>query len=218
MGMKRILILVEGQTEEKFVKDIMNPIFDTKGLFLTPIIIRTKEVKAGPNFKGGVNSYTTIKKDVNRLLKDSDAVAVTTMFDFYGLPRDFPAWESNGSCYDRVQSAEKSFALDIDHKKFIPYLQLHEFEGLLFSAPKIISDTLDRTKEKTIQSIRDDFSTPEEINEGVDTHPSKRLLKHFPRYNKPVFGSLIAGRTGMERIRNACPHFNEWISKLLLQQ
>lgn len=217
MEMKRILILVEGQTEEKFVKDIMNPTFGTKDLFLTPIIIRTKEVKAGPNFKGGVNSYTTIKKDVNRLLKDSDAVTVTTMFDFYGLPGDFPSWKFNGSCYDRVQAAEKAFALDINHNKFIPYLQLHEFEGLLFSVPEIISDTLDRTKKSIIQSIRDSFSTPEEINEGAETHPSKRLLKYFPRYNKPVFGSLIAGRTGIERIRVACPHFNEWVSRLLLQ-
>ncbi len=217
MKMKRILILVEGQTEEKFVKDIMNPVFDQRGLFLTPIIIRTKEVKAGPNFKGGVNSYTTIKKDAYRLLKDSDAVIVTTMFDFYRLPSDFPDWNNNGSCYDKVQSAEKAFALDINHNKFIPYLQLHEFEGLLFSAPEEISDAFGGMEKPILQSIRNKFSTPEEINQGEETHPSKRLLNLFPRYNKPVFGSLIAGRTGMERIRSACPHFNEWISKLLLQ-
>ena len=215
--MKRILVLVEGQTEEKFVKDIMKPSFDQNGLFLTPIIIRTKEVKAGPNFKGGVSSYTKMKEDTHRLLKDSDAVAVTTMFDFYGLPGDFPSWNNGGSCYDRVQSAEKAFAQDINHNKFIPYLQLHEFEGLLFSAPEEISNAFGGMKKSILQSIRNQFSTPEEINQGEETHPSKRLLKLFPEYRKLVYGSLIAGRTGLERIRSVCPHFDEWILKLLSQ-
>ena len=213
--MGRILILVEGQTEERFVKDVLNPIFDKGALFLIPTIITTKVVKNGPNFKGGVNSYTAIKKDTQRLLRDSDVLAVTTMLDYYGLPTDFPNWSSSGSCYDKVKAAEKAFAEDINHEKFIPYLQLHEFEGLLFSIPTVISDTMDRSKEAAVGSIRSQFGSPEEINQGEATHPSKRLLNLFPNYRKPLHGSLIANRTGLDTVRSACPHFNEWLTRLI---
>lgn len=214
--MKKILILVEGQTEEQFVKNILNSTFDSKGVFLTPIIVTTKTVKNGPNFKGGVNSYIVIKKDTKRLLRDSSAVAVTTMFDFYGLPGDFPHWNCNGSCYDKVSAAEQAFFKDINDRKFIPYLQLHEFEGLLFSSPKIISDTFDRAKKSVLESIRNGVSSPEEINHGLETHPSKRLLKLFPNYKKPLHGSIIAKRTGLNLIQQSCPHFNSWISSLVV--
>lgn len=213
--MGRILILVEGQTEERFVKDVLNPIFDNGELFLIPTIITTKVVKNGPNFKGGVNSYSAIKKDTQRLLRDSEAIAVTTMLDYYGLPSDFPAWASTGSCYEKVASAEEAFAADINNDKFIPYLQLHEFEGLLFSVPEVISDTIDRSKKAALKAIRAGFSSPEEINQGETTHPSRRLLSLFPNYRKPIHGSLIANRTGLEVVRSNCPHFNEWLTKLV---
>lgn len=214
--MNRILVLVEGQTEERFVKDILNPAFEPKGLFLLPTIINTKVVKEGPNFKGGINSYIAIKKDLQKLCGDSNASVVTTMFDFYGLPRDFPYWSNNGSGYKKVEAAELAFAKDVNNQNFLPYLQLHEFEGLLFSVPEIISDALGRSAKDQLIKIRNAFATPEEINEGVETHPSKRLLKLFPGYRKPLYGSIIASRIGLERIRNNCPHFNEWVSKLLV--
>lgn len=213
--MKRVLALVEGQTEERFVKDNLNPALEPKGLFLQPTIITTKVVKEGPNFKGGINSYIAIKKDLQKLCGDSSALTVTTMFDFYGLPRDFPHWSSDGSGHKKVKAAELAFAKDINSQKFLPYLQLHEFEGLLFSVPEIISDTLDRTARDQLIKIRNAFTTPEEINEGAETHPSKRLLKIFPGYRKPLYGSIIASRIGIETIRNNCPHFDEWVSKLL---
>lgn len=213
--MGRILILVEGQTEERFVKDILNPVFNRGELFLIPTIITTKVVKTGPNFKGGVNSYNNVKKDMKMLLQDSDVLAVTTMIDYYGLPSDFPSWSNSGTCYDRVKAAEYAFAQDINHEKFIPFMQLHEFEGLLFSVPDIISDTIDRSKKSAIQAIRAKFSSPEEINQGEKTHPSKRLLDLFPNYRKPLYGSLIAHRIGLDIVRENCPHFNEWLSRLL---
>ncbi len=212
--MKRILLLVEGQTEEQFVKKILNPAFNPKGLYLIPTIITTKIVKNGPNFKGGITSYNTIKKDTKRLLADSDTVAVTTMLDYYGLPSDFPTSNKEGTCYDKVEATEAAFSKDMDHEKFIPYIQLHEFEGLLFSSPKIISDTFNGTNGRELEAIRKGVKSPEEINHGPNTHPSKRLLNIFPHYNKPVYGSLIATRTGLENMRIACPHFNKWIIKL----
>lgn len=214
--MKKILILVEGQTEERFVKDILSPFFTSQEIYLRSVIVGTKVVKDGTKYKGGLTSYTKAKRDLLNLLQDNSAIAVTTMFDFYGLPEDFPKWaRGNGAdCYAKIALAEKAFSEDINQKKFIPYLQLHEFEGLLFSSPDIISDTFDQTKKAELKKIRDSFKTPEEINQGEETHPSKRLLKLFPKYNKPVFGSLIAGRTGLNQIRAQCPHFGQWLAKL----
>jgi len=215
--MKRVLILVEGQTEERFVKDILNPVFLPQNIVLIPTIVTTKIVRSGGRFKGGWVSYVKAKRDLQKLLCDTNAVAVTTMFDFYGLPQDFPTWVSSGTCYKKVKAAEQAFASDINSPKFIPYLQLHEFEGLLFSSPEAISDTLGHAKTiilNAVRNIRNAFATPEEINEGDETHPSKRLLKLFPSYEKVPYGSLIAQRTGLDTIRASCPHFNAWVSKL----
>lgn len=217
--MKRILVLVEGQTEERFVKDILNPFFEVKGLTLRPTIVNTKVVKSGSNFKGGLRSYEATKRDLVKLFTDTDAVAVTTMFDYYGLPTDFPGAGNNintSLCYEKVEAIEEAFALDIKKDKFIPYIQLHEFEGLLFTAPQVISNALDMTKQSDVKRIRDAFKSPEEINQGRETAPSKRLLKMFPGYNKVVYGTIIANRIGLEQIKSDCPHFSDWIEKLLV--
>lgn len=216
--MKKILILVEGQTEERFVKDIMNPTFLSRNCILIPTIVTTKIVKSGGRFKGGWVSYASAKRDLQKLLGDTSTLCVTTMFDFYGMPDDFPNWDCDGTCYQKVEAAENVFSQDINNSKFIPYIQLHEFEGLLFTSPKVVSATLGRAKAEILQSIQrisNAFATPEEINEGDETHPSKRLTKLFPNYNKPVFGSIIAQRTGLDTIRKSCPHFNGWVTKLL---
>ncbi|MES2416278.1 MAG: DUF4276 family protein [Patescibacteria group bacterium] len=214
--MKRILVLVEGQTEERFVKDILNPFFEIKDMCLHPTIVNTKIVKSGPNFKGGLRSYEATKKDLLKLFHDTDAVGITTMFDFYGLPTDFPGFQNDNPIgLERVKIIESAFASDINKPKFIPYIQLHEFEGLLFTTPEIISNALDDKKKNLVQAIRDSVTNPEEINQGRETAPSKRLLKIFPNYNKVVFGSMIANRIGLEQIKNSCPHFSDWIEKLL---
>lgn len=215
--MGKTLILVEGQTEERFVKLVLSDYFFQRDICLIPRIIETKEVKSGPNFKGGINSYQKIKKDLLKLLADSSAGIVTTMIDYYGLPRDFPSFNDKGNCYSKVKSAEESFARDISNPKFVPYLQLHEFEGILFSAPKAISSTMDTSGKSDffVQRIRDQVSSPEEINDGPDTHPSKRILKLFPNYNKPFQGELISSRIGMDKILSDCPHFNSWVARII---
>jgi hypothetical protein len=213
--MKKILILVEGPTEERFIKDILSPIFSDKGYLLVATIVNTKMVKStGTYYKGGWVSYEKAKRDLLNLLKDSNAIAVTTMFDYYGLPRDFPIWTSTGDCYEKVRLAEESFGSDINSDRFIPYLQLHEFEALLFSSPENIADALDRRKIGELENIRSSFNSPEEINHGPQTHPSKRLVTMFENYNKPIFGSLIAQRSGLSLLRESCPHFDSWLTRL----
>lgn len=83
---KKIIILVEGQTEERFAKGILAPYLLTKKIVLAVTILNTKTVKDGANFKGGIINYDKVKNDLTRLFHDSSAKLVTTMFDYYGLP------------------------------------------------------------------------------------------------------------------------------------
>jgi len=215
--MQKILVLVEGQTEEQFIKNVLLDYFLQRKIWLVPVIIETKEIKSGPNFKGGINSYRKIKEDLEKLLGDSSAIVVTTMIDYYGLPKDFPTFTRTGTCYQKVKAAEDAFVAEVNNQKFIPYLQLHEFEGILFSAPTAISDTMDTSgrSRSELEKIRNSVTSPEEINEGVETHPSKRIQRLFPNYNKPLHGTLISTRIGVIQLMDDCPHFKQWIECLI---
>ncbi len=88
--MSKVLILVEGQTEEAFVTQLLAPHLASRNVYPVPKLVITKRVKGGPDFKGGVFSYIKVKNDIKLLLKDTSASVVTTLLDFYGLPSDFP--------------------------------------------------------------------------------------------------------------------------------
>lgn len=88
--MSRVHVLAEGQTEETFIRDVLAPYLATKGVYPFATLVKTKRVKDGPDFKGGITSYRQVKNDITLLLRDTNAVAVTTMIDFYGLPSGFP--------------------------------------------------------------------------------------------------------------------------------
>jgi hypothetical protein len=62
--------------------------------------------------------------------------------------------------------------------------------------------------------VHEAFSDPEEIDDGVDTAPSKRLARIVPNYQKRLHGPLIVGRIGLDRVRDECPHFSTWLSEL----
>ncbi|MEW6202789.1 MAG: DUF4276 family protein [bacterium] len=219
----KVLILVEGQTEERFIKDIITPHLEKFDVFPIPIIVTTKRVKSGADFKGGISSYTKVKREIQRLLGDTGAKAVTTMLDFYALPDDFPRKKSiiNINCYGKVKIVEDALVEDVNHKKFIPYLQLHEFEGLLFSLPETIAKpfadittTEYRRLVNELQNIRKSFKTPEEIDDNPETCPNRRIKKLIPYYRKVLYGTVIARNIGLDTIRQECPHFNQWIEKL----
>lgn len=214
--MKKVHILVEGPTEKTFVKHVFGPHLTPYNIWANPVIVTTKRVKNGPNFKGGITSYEQVRDDARRLLGDTSASLVTTLIDYYGLPPEFPGQaNAAGTPHQKVALVETAFGVDINHGKFQPYLSLHEFEALLFSSPHDIARTLNEpTKAIDLQRIRSAFSTPEDINNNPVTAPSRRIIGHFPHYKKVLFGSLIAHRIGLEHIRRECPHFNNWVSRL----
>ena len=215
--MSKVLLLVEGQTEETFVRDILAPHLQGQGIFCIPKLSTTKRVKSGPDFKGGIVSYQKVKNDILRLLRDSSAKKVTTMIDFYGFSTivPFKGLIKGESSDERITSLEQLFRDDIDDPRFLPYLQKHEFEALVFVSPGIAAKTLtEEKKENDILKIKRNFTSPEEIDENPETAPSKRLTKIFPSYQKPLHGPLIVKRVGLETIRRECPHFDHWVRQL----
>lgn len=215
--MKFIHISVEGQTEETFIRDILNPYLQSYNVYATPVIVRTKQVINGPDFKGGLSKYNQAKRDLLRLLNDSSTEIVTTMYDLFRLPKDFPGMTSipNSNCYDKTAYLEENFERDINDKKFIPYLQLHEFETFLFVSPEKFSSLFGNSNQVSqILEIRKEFMNPEEINDGPQTAPSKRLMTIFPEYEKPLYGPLATSYIGIQELMNNCPHFNDWVTRL----
>jgi hypothetical protein len=214
----RAYVLVEGQTEETFIKRVLGPQLAAADLFLTPILVATKRVKEGRKFKGGVTRYEPVRRDLLRLLNDRGAVAVTTMIDYYGLPGDFPGLASlptGSSCYQRAAALEEALRSDLDDPRFRPYLSLHEFEALLLTSPLEIGGVLleSSAMEQLSQEVRS-FASPEEIDDGPETHPASRILRHMPAYRKALHGPLVIERIGLPALRQSCPHFNEWVTWL----
>lgn len=144
------------------------------------------------------------------------------MIDLYAIHPDFPGLAESESLrqnpIERVEFLEQRFTEDISDYRFIPYIQLHEYEAYLFVDPTCF-EYLDanRTKEiEALKAIANQYETPELINDGQQTAPSKRIIAQFPDYekSKPVFGPLLAEGIGLQVIRSRCPHFNTWLSRL----
>ncbi len=215
--MKRVLILVEGQTEERFVKNVLRPSFWTKGMDLIPKIATTKRVKKGPDFKGGITEYQKVENDLRRLLGDTAALFVTTFIDYYGLPSDFPGMSTRpgGSSLDRARHVETEWEREIAHQRFHAYLMIHEFEALLFTRPEELAKAVYQADAKDkLMTIRNSFPTPEDIDDDPINAPSKRIMNIMPAYQKTLHGPLITGRIGLEILRQECPHFREWLNWL----
>jgi Domain of unknown function (DUF4276) len=214
---KRVLVLVEGQTEETFVKAVLAP--HLWGFEKAPEVTRvaTKRVQGRRAFRGGIPTYGKVEGDVRRLLGSSPA-AVTTLFDYYALPDDFPGKKdlpAGASCYQRAAHIELAFAASIDDARFIPNLVLHEFEGLLFTGPMVIAEVLlERARAADLEGIAAGYASPEEIDEGPETHPSRRIERILPGYEKALHGPQIAARIGIAGIRARCPHFDAWLTRI----
>lgn len=213
--MKRLYILAEGPTEETFIKELLAPHHERMGLSITPILFATS-----PGHKGGIKSYESIKRQIIRLCRQDKGAAVSTFIDLYGLPSDFPgkshpAFPAKGSGQQKAAFIEKLIAQNVGEHNFLPYLMAHEYEALLFVAPEYFKEWAD--DDKTIAgltAITQAYATPEDINDSPMTAPSKRIKRLMPQYQKTFHGPLIACDIGLDALRQACPHFNDWLNRL----
>ncbi len=213
--MKRGYILVEGQTEEAFVKELLSPSLLPQ-LSLQPIVITTSRDRKGLKYRGGSTSFAKIKSQVHALLGDRAAAVVTTMIDLYALPEDFPQLaQAPNKAYERVEFLEAQFTASISDHRFVPFLMLHEFEALLLASPQHLQQRFpERSVERTTQTWLQNVESPEEINGGRDTHPSARLQDLVPEFRKTRDGPLIVQRVGLRKLRQSCPHLERRLTQL----
>lgn len=216
--MKRLFIIVEGQTEESFVNNVLAPYLQSMvslALDVRATLITTSQSKRA---KGGFVSYQHLKSDALRLLEQK-GVLVSTLVDFFRCPKNLPnyqEWSKLPSRVEQVEAAERAIAEDIDDDSFIPYIQLHEFEALLFSSAEAFEDYFEHDELLEVQSIVQQYPNPEDINTTPDGAPSKRLLSIRPYYNKVNDGNIIALELGIEQILAKCPRFKAWVDNLIL--
>ena len=226
--MTRLLIHVEGETEETFVNKILAPHLCRVGYSLVRArLMGNARQRSG---RGGGRAWSSVRQGIINHLNADPGCVVSTMVDYYGLPQTGTrAWPK------RVDSAHLPFpcqpvsvenALHDDvirhmgHRfndsRFVPFVMMHEFEALLFSDCRRFAEGIGNGAQlvSDFQDIRDQFDTPEHINDSPFTAPSKRILALVPGYQKPLDGTNAALRIGLDTIRSQCPHFFDWLTRL----
>lgn len=230
MKTKIVHVLCEGQTEQGFVEEVLRPYLQVHGVTgVKSLLITTNKKK---NARGGMLAYSQAVTDLELLRKmkpdgEYERHIFTTMFDLYALPDDFPSYEAAQALsepYERVAALETAFAEAINDGRFIPYIQLHEFEALLFCGIEHLARRYPGC-EKRCEQLKEDLKkagNPELINNSPETAPSKRIIqaiegskKQHYNYNKPATGKDVTKSVGIDELRAQCKHFNEWIEKLI---
>lgn len=220
----RLYLFAEGQTEQIFARTVLAPHLATFSVFLHAVILIANARKREVVYRGGGRRYVPMRNDIIRLLRQDSAANVffTTMIDLFAIHRDFPglshAQSLKNSPARRVEYLEEVFGQDIGDRRFVPYIQLHEFEAYLFSQPEEFRSQYPKAEKSigALRAIADKYETPELIDDGQQTAPSKRITAEFPDYQdaKTVVAPQIAQAIGLGIIRLKCPHFNSWLSKL----
>lgn len=216
--MTRVHVICEGQTEEMFVNEVLVEALSPKGIHLYPSLL------GKPGHKGGHVNFDRLLTDIRaRLLGDASSYC-TTFFDFYGIDEDLSTMKSNSASSTGQKSEfflnelcrRLSSTIGVDPmRRFIPYVQMHEYEALLFSAPDAFARGIFRKSLETpFQRVRDSFDSPEDIDDSVENAPSKRIENLFPAYEKPLYGSLAAIEIGLEAIRRECRLFDGWLKTM----
>lgn len=221
--MNRVLILVEGSTERAVVEQGLAPYFGERNLSLHA------KVLGKPGHKGGIRNFDAVRREVAALLRQERGSYVSTFFDYYGLPAAWPGLDQarGGTAQDKARIVETAMATDLHSilagldspGRFLPYVQMHELEALLFSDPAEMARAFGQP------SLVDSFSeivrqcgACEEIDDNPNGAPSRRIASLFPGYRKGRSLNAHAPRIikgiGLDGVRRACPHFNSWLVRL----
>ncbi|MCY3970066.1 MAG: DUF4276 family protein [Acidobacteria bacterium] len=224
--MKRLLVHVEGGSEEAFVNKLLCPHLVAHGVLASARLLGHRRERSR---RGGIVGWPKARGDLLRHLKKDHRLHVTTIVDYYGLPQSGKgAWPGRRQAAsapfpDRADFVEEALRQDVDEamgsdfvsSRFVPFVMMHEFEALLFSDCQAFANAIGRPALATrFQAIRDQFSSPEEINDSQTTAPSKRLAALLPGYSKTRRAELAALAVGLDAMRSECPHFRSWLESL----
>jgi hypothetical protein len=228
--MNRLLIGVEGQTEEEFVNEVLAAHLYECGY--ASVGARLLGNARQRRRRGGIRAWQSVRADLLRHLKEDSGSLVGLMVDYFAMPstggKEWPGRAAAQSLpteqkadiihlalREDLKKVAQAEGLDVNLSRFVPYVIVHEFEALLFSDCEKFANAVGHTDVTSkLLEIRKQFQTPEGINDSVDTAPSKRLLAIIPSYDKPLMGALGAIGIGLDRIREECPGFHSWLSFL----
>jgi len=213
-----VVAIVEGKTEEIFIKNILQPHLANRNIFITPIIV------SKPGQKGGDVKFARVKNDIERHLKQRPDTYLTLFVDFYGIKSDWPGIgeteqrsgpKNKAECINPATTDKvvDLFAEQNAERRFIPYIAMYEFEALLFSSPAILAQKL-QVEESEIVSIMEECEEPENIDNSPVTAPSKRLESLSHRFKKTTTGIAVLKEIGLSAIRKECPIFDGWVTTL----
>jgi hypothetical protein len=220
--MKRIHCIVEGQTELTVFTNILAPyIFFKTGSYISFSTLKCTG--------GGITNYSKLFIELRNHLRDKEKI-LTTFFDYYGIleSHHFPnyqeAKQKQSDPTKGVQLLEQGMIEDlkskgIETKNFVPYIQLHEFEALLFSSAEGFSLFNNSSIVEEIRNITAHYQNPESINDSPLTAPSKRIIAIFEKqgmkYEKIIDGNNIATKIGINTFMERCPRFRGWVQLLI---
>ncbi len=223
--MRRLHLFVEGPTEEAFVNRVLRPHLIGRSPY-SLVSARILGDARRRQERGGIRGWPSVKRDLELQLKSDSLCRVGTLVDYYGLPADGDrAWPGRAEASKKPISERAEFVQtairedlrqvmgqNFDPSRFVPLVLLHEFEALLFS-------NLDWTRDPrfpnrffdSMLAVREKVNSPEEIDDGPNTSPSKRILEAHPGYRKVLDGPPAAEAIGLPAIMDACPHFAAWL-------
>lgn len=212
MNMPRLIFIVEGDSEQRFVNEHLVSYLALKypGVPMHAQKITTNRKK---NVKGGNVNYELLKNEIKRTFAQG-GVMITTFLDFFRLPTDYPGYTQDVKQIDQIEDAIRTDCNRIiPPTSFLPYIQKHEFETLMFANAAGFSSVVDTAELNEILNVLKQFSTPEDINGSPETAPSKRLLSIF-KYKKVADSALVLKDVDIDLLRRRCPRFNEWVARL----
>lgn len=220
--MQEVVVFAEGPTEEQFIKRVVAPSLRPLQVFVKPQMLRTSQ-----DARGGAVSFDRLKFNARNTIRQRSDLVLSTFLDLYGLDTSFPEFQEAKAKSDlngrlaHLQSALHTAlvsAIGCRPERFIPHIQPYEFEGLLFSDPHTLVQIEPSWQGFALKlaAIRGQFESPEHINDGYETKPSRRLetLGAQTGYHKVRHGPLAAERIGLATIERECPHFRSWMERL----
>ena len=221
--MNEVVAIVEGETEQTFVRDQIAAHLGARGIAIWAVL------PGRDRRRGGVKKWAAARADIIRTLRERRFC--TTMFDFYAMPMDWPGrdeasrlpWNRRAAHVEEklLAAIAEEMGDRFQPRFFIPYVQLHEFEALLFANIDALSLVIAALRNRSAADLASQFAailkeagSPEAIGDGRDTCPSRRIEAIESAYRKRIHGPIVANRIGLNVLRRECLHFASWLERL----
>ena len=214
--MIRLYAVVEGSSEERFLQSVLTPHLLNFAVYLQPM-----QVLRGGGVRGGGQSWQPWHRHLQKLLGEHKGgeTRFTTMLDLYAIPKDTPGWTPPGSQPhgSRANAIIEALGENLPDYRFLPYVQVHEFETFIFVDPdELARQAPDIIDAKGLERLKADVAglEPEDVNAGRETAPSKRVEACTHGFRKLIHGLQAIQAIGLPQLRKKCPRFNAWVSSL----